>query len=230
MIDYNEDVFKKISFHDKEMSNEMRMYGKQPLSEDEIEFVKNEIKTIQAQEDLFIFNDAEHLDRTCYNFIDDVIYIGRNVFPDTLYGSTHPRDLMSVRAVIAHEYYGHRPYRNEYLNDIQKDIKTTPEWMDECRASITASKISSGLDLIDKIYLIQDAIKRAEEFGQWIQLDDYMKEVLFYGNHESEKNISYPIGRITFISESGEKRDVPVWNGKRDLPKMRNKAKSEYTR
>lgn len=122
----------------KSMSNGMRMYGNSPLTDEEIYFVKREIKRIEADESVFVFNDAEHLSKTCYNYIDDIVYVGRNVFPDTKYGTLHPRDLMSVRAVLAHEYYGHRSYRQEYLEDMRNNTHTVPEWQDECRASITA--------------------------------------------------------------------------------------------
>ena len=147
---------------DKKMSNGLRMYGKEPLTNAEINFIKSEINRIEAFDDIFIFNDLKHLARTCYNAEHDVVYIGRNIFPDTKYGSIHPRDLMSVGAVLAHEYYGHRTFREEYLNDIKYAKITTLEWEDECRASITAARIGKGLTAMDRSYLIQDAIKRAE--------------------------------------------------------------------
>ena len=79
----------------KKMSNGMRMLGNSPLSPEEIAFVKNEIRLIEADESIFIFNSNKHT-KTCYIAKHDRIYIGRNIFPETKYGSTHPRDLMSV--------------------------------------------------------------------------------------------------------------------------------------
>lgn len=134
------------------------------------------------------------------------MYITRNVFPDTKYGSTHPRDLMSIRAVLAHEYYGHRNFRDEYINDQKTGTQTKLFWEDECRASIVAAKITPNLTIQDKSHLIQDAIYRADEFSQQIELDSFMKEVL-YGYADGEKNITVPIDRIKFVSKESEKGD-----------------------
>jgi hypothetical protein len=110
--------------------------------------------------------------------------------PDNKYGSNHPRDVMSVGAVLAHEYYGHRYYRDEYLLDIEKgdDIFTTPYWEDECRASITAAKITPNLTDLDVSNLIQDAVFRAKETGNLIEMDDFMKEAV-YGYTDGEKTL-----------------------------------------
>ena len=52
---------------------------------------------------------------------------------------------MSVACVLAHEYDGHRMFRQEYLEDVDKGVVTTPKWEDEVRASIHAAKIRFGL-------------------------------------------------------------------------------------
>ena len=58
------------------------------------------IQRIGADLCVFVFNDKEHLSlSTCYNFVEDKIYVTRNVFPDKKYGSIHPRDLMNVEQV-----------------------------------------------------------------------------------------------------------------------------------
>ena len=193
---------------DKDMANGMRDTSRTPLTDNEIAIVKAEIKRIEADESVFIFNDEAHMDTsTCYNFVEDKIYITRNVFPDEKYGSTHPRDLMSIGAVLAHEYYGHRPYRDEYLSDMEQgeDYHTTPIWQDECRASINAAKITPNLTERDKSNLIMDAIYRAKEFGHLIKMDDFMKEVL-YGYSNGEKNITHSITPISYVSETSTTR------------------------
>ena len=82
---------KLIEKQTKDMANGMRDMSRRPLSADEIDFVKSEIRRIEADESVFVFNDEDHQNgSTCYNFIDDKIYVTRNVFPDTKYGSTHP--------------------------------------------------------------------------------------------------------------------------------------------
>lgn len=199
-------AIKLISMNDKDMANGMRDTSKTPLSKEEIEYVKREIRRIGADESIFVFNDKEHIETsTCYNFIEDKIYVTRNVFPDEKYGSTHPRDLMSVGAVLAHEYFGHRPYRDEYLTDMKKenDFHTTPIWQDECRASINAAKTAKNLTEKDKSNLVMDAIYRAKEYGHLIEMDNFMKEVV-YGYSNGEKNISYNITPINYVSEASQ--------------------------
>ena len=189
----------------KEMANGMRDMSKTPLTEKEIDFVKSEIHRIEADEPIFIFNDEKHIPlSTCYDFSSDVIYVTRNVFPDNKFGSTHPRDVMSVGAVLAHEYYGHRHYRDEYLDDARhgNNYQTTSMWQDECRASITAAKLTPNLTDRDRSDLVMDAIYRAKEFGQLIEMDDCMKEII-YGYSNEERNISWDIIPIRYVSETG---------------------------
>ena len=194
---------------DKNMANGMRNTSGTPLTEQEINFVESEIKRIHADESIFIFNDQDHLrDSTCYNFEDDKVYITRSVFPDELYASAHPRDTMSVGAVLAHEYYGHRHYRQEYLSDWEKgkDYHTTPLWKDECRASLTAAQMAPGLTEIDKRDLVLDAVYRAKEFGQLIEMNDFMKEAV-YGYRSNERKITRNIEQPKYVSEESQERD-----------------------
>ncbi|MGN0435992.1 MAG: hypothetical protein ACI4D8_05110 [Wujia sp.] len=192
----------KIIMHpiDKNMSNGMRCLQQIPLTDEEIEYVRKELRAIEADESIFVFNDKEHITQcTCYNYKEDKIFVTKNVFPDKQFGPMHPRDLMSVRAVLADEYYGHRTFREEYLSDFYNNVKTTPDWEDECRASITAAKITPNLDRMDKSVLIQNAIYRAEEAGMYIEYDEFMKEVLF-GYSEDVRNSSSNIGHINFVN------------------------------
>ena len=208
-----------ITINDKEMSNGQRNTSKTPLTDEEINFIKSEINRIQADPSVFIFNDRDHIQTsTCYNFVDDKIYVTRNVFPDLKYSSAHPRDIMSVGAVLAHEYYGHRTYRDEYINDYKKspDFHTTPYWQDECRASITAAKLAPNLTEKDKSNLVMDAIYRAQEYNHHIEMDAFMKEVV-YGYTDGEKNITHGITPIKYISQEGEKRTS---TGRNDIGRM----------
>lgn len=204
------------------MSNGMRNMSRTPLTESEIEYVKSEIERIQADENVFIFNDPEHIQgSTCYNYVEDKIYVTRNVFPDLKYGSAHPRDVMSVGAVLSHEYYGHRTYRNEYISDREKgiDYHTTEEWQDECRASITAAKSSPGLTQKDKADLVMDAVYRADEYNHYIEMDSFMKEVV-YGYTDGEKNITYDIGRINYVSKTSQERNETDWDNNSKMPEV----------
>lgn len=200
--------YQKISSEDsRNMANGMRNTSTTPLSNEEIAFVKGEIHRIKANEDIFIFNDPDHIEGgTCYNFEDDRVYVTRNVFPDEKYPSNHPRDTMSVGAVLAHEYYGHRQYRGEYLEDWEKgkDYHTTPLWQDECRASLTAAYETPGLTNVDRKDLVMDAVFRAKEFGQLIEMDDFMKEVV-YGYGSNERKITRKYVQPTYVSEESQK-------------------------
>jgi hypothetical protein len=87
--------------------------------------------------------------------------------------SIHPRDLMSSRAVLAHEYYGHRPYRNA-------DIKLPAgSWNDEFRASYMAARNAPELSNDDRRYLILDALERAKSAGVTVTYNSFIKEVLY---------------------------------------------------
>lgn len=213
------------SIKKKALANGMRNLSRTPLTDKEIEFIKKEIRIIEADESVFIFNDPNHIAKsTCYNVLEDKIYVTRNIFPDDAYGSTHPRDLMSVRAVLAHEYYGHRVYRDEYLLDISNDVETTPYWKDECRASITAAKTTPNLTERDRCNLVQDASYRAKESGNLLIMDDFMKEVT-YGYSDGEKGISKEITQLFFISEASQRGAGKVRRNKSNLSEVRKNSK-----
>ena len=136
------------------------------LTDQEIEHIKNEIKAIEADISIFSFQSGTG---TGYNDVLDKIKITGNVFPDL--NSTHPRDLMSERAVIAHEYYGHRTFRGTPLRN--------GSWNDEFRASYIAAKTAPNLSEDDRRYLVMDAQERAREAGISIKLNDFMRRVLY---------------------------------------------------
>ena len=87
------------------------------------------------------------------------------------YKSAHPRDKMSQRSVLAHEYYRHRAYRGTKLND--------GAWNDEFRASYSAAKNSPGLSDEDKIYLVLDALEIAKEKGVSVRYNKFIRGTLY---------------------------------------------------
>ena len=152
------------------------------LTDSEIDYVKSEIKAIGADEKQFVFN-SEITRGTCFLPSDGKVHIKGNVFPDL--NSDHPRDRMSVRAVLAHEYYGHRPYCTQYLKE---DNDTSPDalnrimsraWADEFRASYMAAKNAPNLTDEDRMLLIRDSITRAEEAGVTIKYNSFIRRVLY---------------------------------------------------
>lgn len=152
------------------------------LSDEDIAAIKQDIAAIEADEKEFVFNSVS-VRGTCFLARDGKVHIKGNVFPDE--HSDHPRDKMSVRAVLAHEYYGHRPNRQQYLiedsvtSDEERDRLASLMWADEFRASYMAAKNAPGLTDEDRQYLIMDAISRAQEAGVSIRYNDYMRRVLY---------------------------------------------------
>lgn len=206
--------------NDKTMANGMRYLSRVPLTDSEIEFVIKEIERIKADKSIFVFNDKDHIATgTCYNFADDKIYITKNVFPDEKYGFAHPRDIMSVAAVLAHEYYGHRQFRKEYLDDLNRgeNYHTTPIWQDECRASLYAAQIAPGLERIERRDLILDAVYRAEEYGHRIETTKFMKEVLY--GYKDERGITMQYEQPKYI-ETNQERDTNHRETDDELPDL----------
>lgn len=152
------------------------------LSDGEIEQIKQEIRAIDADVNDFVFNSSV-TKGTCFLASDGKVHIKGNIFPDEY--STHPRDKMSVRAVLAHEYYGHRPYREQYLRE---DSEASPEamnriianaWADEFRASYMAAKNAPGLSREDRYFLVMDSLSRAREAGIAIRYNAFIRRVLY---------------------------------------------------
>ncbi len=137
-----------------------------PLSEEQIKCLQQEIASIHADESIFTFNRGF---QTSYNDRLDKISVMADVFPDE--GSIHPRDLISARAVLAHEYYGHRAFRGTRLKP--------GSWNDEFRASYRAAKEAPNLSDEDKYYLILDAVERAREAGVSIRHNSFIRGVLY---------------------------------------------------
>ena len=135
------------------------------LTDSEIDSLKADINAIGADESVFKFNVGS---TTYYDDEYDVIFVKGNVLPDL--NSKHPRDLMSSRAVLAHEYYGHRAHRGTKLKPTS--------WNDEFRASYAAAKNTPNLSDEDRRYLILDALERAKESGISIKYNDYIRRML----------------------------------------------------
>lgn len=157
----------------REMANGLRKPSTSLLTEDEIAHIKSEIRAIDADENVFMFDRIGNT-----GFLDELGYIriGRNVFPDFDSNSVYPTDLMSERAVLAHEYYGHYRHRGTTL--------PKGSWNDEFRASYDAAKLSPGLSDTDRQYLIMDAMDRARLAGVTIKPNKFMKEVLYGEDYE----------------------------------------------
>lgn len=140
------------------------------LTPEEIESLQLDIEALGADPKLFRFNQGY---QTGYSDGKGLIYVKGDVLPDL--ASTHPRDLMSQRAVLAHEYYGHKYYGDMY------GIKNPAPgaWNDEFRASYSAALNAPNLTDMDRMYLMMDALERAKEAGVNIKMTDTMRRILY---------------------------------------------------
>ena len=170
-MNINSDIFIKES-------NKGRMIGTDSLSPEEIRIIRKGIEKINADKHIFIFNNSMHKN-LCYAASEDRIYVGRNIFPNPQYAFADPRARMSIPTFLAHMYYGHRPFRNEYLEDEKNGMVRLPKWQDEVRASINAAKIAPGIIKRDQYFLLQDAFHIANENGFDIVMGNFMKKVFF---------------------------------------------------
>jgi hypothetical protein len=77
---------------------------------------------------------------------------------------------MSSKAALGHEL-GHRAHRGTKL--------PIGAWNDEFRASYWAAKNLPNLSEADRIHLILDAMERAKEAGVTIQVNAFMRKILY---------------------------------------------------
>lgn len=142
------------------------------LTEEDIEFVKAEAESIGIPTDVLRFNEG-----TQTGFWDDgeIINIRGDIFPDTM--STDNRDLLSVRATLAHEYYGH--YKAHPSRFSQGD------WRDEFAASYNAALNAPNLSDEDRTRLIIDAYDRAKAAGFPAKYNKKAREII-YGKEETD--------------------------------------------
>lgn len=161
------DIMEERNVSQRNMANGNRKSAKVKLSDNDKKHLLREIEAINADQSVFEFRDGYG---SGYSDSRDIIYISSNILPSND-NSLHPRDLMSERAALAHEYYGHRANRG---TDLEKG-----SWNDEFRASYMAAKNCPNLSDYDRMYLILDAIERAKEAGVSIKYNDFMRGVLY---------------------------------------------------
>ena len=152
---------------ERQMANGLRKSPLIKLTPEDKEHLLSEIDNIKADRKAFVFRDGK---ATAYSVTRDRIYVSSNVFPSND-GSKHPRDLMSEKAVLAHEYYGHRAHKDTKL--------AAGSWNDEFRASYLAAKNCPNLSDEDRRFLILDAIERARERGVSVKYNSFIRRILY---------------------------------------------------
>lgn len=160
-------IIKERKITNRNMANGLRKSADIKLSESDKEHLMLEIDKIKADRNVFVFRDGFG---SGYSDERDKIFVSSNIFPSND-GSNHPRDLMSERAALAHEYYGHRANRGTKL--------PKGSWNDEFRASYMAAKNCPNLSDDDRRYLILDALERARESGVTIKNNDFIRRILY---------------------------------------------------
>ncbi len=136
------------------------------LSDGDIHHLIEEINAIEADSDVFKFNEGT---ATGYSERTNFINIKGDIFPDL--SSKHPRDIMSERAVLAHEFYGHFKF---YPSAFRPN-----DWRDEMRASYIAALKAPNLSDRDRAYLMLDAYERAKEAGHYFDYSKKAREIIY---------------------------------------------------
>ncbi|MBD5401950.1 hypothetical protein HDR58_03990 [bacterium] len=140
------------------------------LTDDEISQLLDDIEALEADSSIFRFNEGN---QTGFLDSEGIINVRGDVLPDL--NSSHPRDLMSPRAVLAHEYYGHK-----HFDDVFGVRNPLPgSWNDEFRASYYAALNAPNLSDKDRMYLMLDALERAKEAGVNIKITDEIRRILY---------------------------------------------------
>lgn len=152
----------------RNMANGGRRSRSYILTDEDIKQVMAEAEAIGIPVDILEFNTG-----TQTGFADwkGKINIRGDIFPDET--SRNNRDQLSVRAVLAHEYYGHymshpSPYKSG-------------DWHDEFNASYKAAVKAPDLTAEDRARLMIDAYERPKAAGIVKEYDDVAKG-LIYGN------------------------------------------------
>lgn len=156
--------------HDTMDSRGMAMSLRKPvlhiLTEEEIQSVLTEARALEIDEKLLRINEGPH---TSFSDEHECIFIRGNILPDP-YGKT-ARDRMSIRAVLAHEYYGHYLHHpSEY---------PAGDWRDEFRASYEAAVKAPNLTAEERRDLMIDAYDRAKEAGAFQGYDDTARRIIY---------------------------------------------------
>lgn len=180
--DYNrelvtEQITKKVAKTEKsdiiktrEMSNGMRKSPFYILNDEEIKAIKTEADNLGIPKNILRFNEGD-----ITGFVDSqmLINIRGNILPDL--NSANIRDRLSVKSVLAHEYYGH--YKNH------PSSFRIGDWRDEFRASYCASIDAPNLTDEERRLLMIDAYDRAKEAGVKVNYNNKARRII-YGSDE----------------------------------------------
>lgn len=135
------------------------------LSSEEIEEIKNEAETIGIPTSVLRFNEGE---KTGYSDYKNVIYVRGDVFPSEY--AINPNSIISSRAALAHEYYGHYLHHDEF---------PPGSWEDEYWASRYAALNAPNLSDEERRLLMIDAYERASSAGVVLKYDQEARRIVY---------------------------------------------------
>lgn len=161
---YNND--RNRSFADRTMANSMRRSRFSTLTDSEIEQLLQEADELDIPHNILQFNQGA---RTAFNERKRIIYVRGDVMPDLDHGNS-PRDTMSSKAVLAHEYYGHYCNHPSQFN--------AGDWRDEFKASYDAALNAPNLSDNERRQLMLDAFDRAKEAGVAVSYNKQARRVI----------------------------------------------------
>lgn len=150
----------------RKMANGLRESPSHILSEAEIKSIVNDAESLDIPIDVLRFNKGNQtgfLDRT------RLINIKGDILPDL--SSTIPRDCMSQRAVLAHEYYGHfKSHPSRFV---------VGDWRDEFMASYRAALETPNLSDDERRMLMLDAYDRAKDAGVSVKYNKEARRIIY---------------------------------------------------
>lgn len=136
------------------------------LTDEEIEDIKADAKLIGIDENVLRFNEDF---QTGFSDKRDCINVRGDILPDLQ--SNVARDRMSLKTVLAHEYYGH------YLHHpLEYEIG---DWRDEFRASYDAAINTPNLSNEECKDLMVDAYGCAREADQPQEYDETARRIIY---------------------------------------------------
>ena len=157
---------KRSIIQEREMANGSRRSREYLLTQDDIKYVSGEAQAISIPTNILVFNSGN---QTGFRDSDTKIYIRGDIFPDE--SSSNNRDLLSVRATLAHEYYGHyKAHPSPY---------EIGDWRDEFNASYHAAIDAPTLSDEERARLMIDAYDRAKEAGQNLEYDKIARRLIY---------------------------------------------------
>lgn len=154
----------------RNMANGQRRSPLYNLNNNEINSVLNDADALGVPKEILEFNAGA---QTGFSDRYEKIYIRGDILPDL--NSSNLRDKLSIKAVLAHEYYGH--YKSH------PSIFRVGDWRDEFRASYRAALDAPNLSDEERRMLMLDAFDRAKEAGVTVKYNREARRII-YGSYD----------------------------------------------